>query len=62
MKNQSLQEAKKLWAELGDIPIDENELIEIAWRYFSIGTDRMQIWHWFEDYYGISIAKDLMCI
>ena len=47
-KETPLQTAKALWQELGNIPINEE------------GTDRYDIWHWLEDKFDISIAKDLM--
>lgn len=32
--------AKKLWESLGDVPINENEQIDIDWRNFPKGTHR----------------------
>jgi hypothetical protein len=54
------KEAEKLWAELGDIPINEDEEIDVDWHIFSKGTAREYIWHWFEDTYNVSVAKDMM--
>ncbi|MCD8109982.1 MAG: hypothetical protein LUE14_07775 [Clostridiales bacterium] len=52
---------KELWEELADIPIDsETETIDTDWIGFPAGTHREDIWHWFEDYYKISVAVDLM--
>jgi hypothetical protein len=49
-----------LWAEFGDVPMDpETECIEQPWRGFSAGTHREEIWHWFEDTFGVSV-HDLM--
>jgi len=50
----------ELWKELGDVPIDENEEIEISFLDFEIGTDKFNIWHWFEETFDLSVAKDLM--
>ncbi len=55
-----LKEAKKLWGELTDIPINDDEEIDEDWREFLKGTPREDIWHWFEKKYNISVAKDLM--
>ena len=52
--------AKKQWSQLGDIPINENEEIEVSFLDFEVGTDRQEIWHWFEETYNLSVAKDLM--
>jgi len=51
---------KKLWKELGDIPIDKNECIEEPFYNFPIGTDRFEIWNWFEDTFNLSVKDDLM--
>lgn len=55
-------EARKLWAELGDIPINNDEEIDVSWNIFPKGTPRQDIWHWFEEKYDISVAKDLMML
>ena len=52
---------KKLWQEFGAVPMDpETERIEKPWKMFPAGTHREDIWHWFEDTFGISVAEDLM--
>ena len=44
------QELEELWAEFGDVPMDpETEKIEEDWNGFPAGTDREEIWHWFEE-------------
>lgn len=62
MKNKetALSEAKKLWNELSDVIVDENDCLEDDWCIFPRGTYKIDIWHWFEDYFGISVAEDLM--
>ena len=56
-----LAEAKDLWLEFGDVPMDpETECIESPWRGFPAGTHREDVWHWFEDTFGLSVAEDLM--
>jgi len=49
-----------LWAELGDIPINEDEELEERFLHFDKGTHREEVWHWLEDEYNISIAKDIL--
>ena len=58
MKN--LKEAKKVWDELSDIAVDDNDEIEQEFMNFSIGTDIGDIWHHIENTYNVSIAIDLM--
>jgi hypothetical protein len=48
---------KALWAALGDIPIDDDEAIDIPFLHFLKGTDRYEIWHWFEDTFDISVHE-----
>jgi len=56
-----------LWEKLGDIPVnDEGDLDEPfleAWEgkpLFEVGTDREDIWRWFEDEFDVLVAEDLM--
>lgn len=50
-----------LWGKFGDIPMNpETEEIEIAWNGFNPGTNREDIWHWFEKTFDVSVAEDLM--
>lgn len=48
----------KYWAMLGDIPCDEeyNEYIEEKFLHFEVGTNKNDIWHWFEEYFDICIG------
>ena len=55
-----LEKAKELWEQFGDIPIDDNDCIVEPFKQFPIGTDRFEIWHWFEREFNVSVAKDLM--
>jgi len=50
----------ELWKSLGDVPIDENDCIDTPWNGFIKGVHREAIWHWFEDVFNVSVAKDLM--
>ena len=59
-KSNKIDEAKKLWEMLGDIPVNDDMEIESEFLSFPIGTDCHEIWHWFEDIYNLSVAEDLM--
>lgn len=45
-----------LWAELSDVAFDENAngrlLLVDRWQHFPAGTDREEIWHWFDTNYS----------
>ena len=55
-----LDEAKEIWANLGDVPIDKDECIEENFMGFDIGAHREDIWHWIEEKFDVSVATDLM--
>lgn len=49
-----------LWAEFGDVPMNpETECIESDWLHFPAGTNREEIWRWFEETFDCRVA-DLM--
>ncbi len=55
-RQKQLEAVKKLWAALGNVPIDQNERIEIPYLGFPPGTHRETIWQWFEDSLGVSVV------
>lgn len=48
---------EKLWILFGEIPINDNDEIEEYFLDFPIGTNRFDIWHWFDDLYPEGVAK-----
>jgi len=46
-----------LWDELGDTPVNEDEVIDKDFLFFIAGTDVHDIWYWFEETFNISIGK-----
>lgn len=57
---EKMKEVKELWTEFGDVPMDpETECIEADWHGFPKGTFREEIWMWFKETFGVSVA-DLM--
>ena len=51
---------KNLWEEFADVPIDKDECIEENFHIWEKGTNRYEIWHWFDDRLPNGLAKDLM--
>ena len=43
------REVENLWDELEDVPIDENDCLDVAWQGWDKGTHREEIWHWFDE-------------
>ena len=48
---------ERFWAELGDIPVDNDGIIQESFLWWSKGTDREDIWHWFDEKYSGGVAK-----
>lgn len=42
----------KLWEDLGDIPVNSNDKIDRSFLHFDKGTNREEVWHWFDDEYS----------
>lgn len=56
MELDELKTFDELWIEFGDIPINEREEIEEPFLHFPEGTDRFEIWHWFEEEYDVTLG------
>ena len=41
-------ELENLWRDFADVPIDEDERLEEDWFKYKKGTDKEDIWHWFD--------------
>ena len=58
------KEGKELWDILTDIPVNDNEQIDIDFKdnngniIFEKGTDKYEIWHWFEETFNDFILGD----
>ncbi|MDR1459501.1 MAG: hypothetical protein LBI60_04740 [Bacteroidales bacterium] len=59
-QNISFDRLKEMWMEFGDIPIDDDECIESDFYHWPVGTDRYEIWHWFDDRCPNNLHDDLM--
>ena len=58
-----LTEAKKLWGQLGNVPVnDEDDTIDEQFLDFEPGTPKEDVWHWFEEEFDLSVAEDLMML
>jgi len=63
----TLELAKKLWDQLGNVPVDDDENLDEDFVIkdgidvtFEKGIPNTEVWHWFEETFNISVAKDLM--
>lgn len=54
--NMTDAEIEKLWDELEDVPIDEDECLDVDWHSWSKGTHREEIWHWFDEHHSKGVG------
>lgn len=48
---------KELWHKFGDVPMNpETEQIEEGFYIWNAGTDREDIWHWFDEHYDRGVV------
>jgi hypothetical protein len=52
-----MKSACDLWKQLGDVPVDDNGYTQQKFLDFAPGTDREEIWHWFEETFDCSITE-----
>lgn len=45
-----------LWNEF-DVPVDDDECIEDDWYCFKKGTNRVEVWSWFEENFNVSVHE-----
>lgn len=58
--NPGLNKLKEMWEEFGDIPIDNGECIKSGFYHWPAGTDRYEIWYWFDERCPNNLHDDLM--
>lgn len=46
--NRSVQVLYPLWDRLTDVPVTDDGLLDESFEQFARGTDRNEVWHWFE--------------
>lgn len=49
-------EIEKLWEELEDILTDENDCLAVDWQGWNKGTDKNDIWHWFDEHHSKGVG------
>lgn len=48
---------EELWRQFGDVPMNpETECIEEDFLHFPASTNRMEIWHWFDEQLSLGVA------
>ena len=49
-----------IWNKLGNVPVDANNEIEEQFEHFPVGTERTEIWHWFEWFFDIQLGGNVL--
>ncbi len=49
-------ELEKLWQLFGEIPTNDDDEIEDCFLDFSVGTNRFEVWLWFDGLYPEGVA------
>lgn len=52
---------ERRWKELGDVPFDDpgpesDMVLAVDWWCFKKGTEREDIWHWFDEHHSKGVA------
>lgn len=55
-----LKTLRYMWELFGDIPIDANENIDNSFLLWKKGTNRMNIWHWFDKKCPNGLVEDII--
>ena len=50
------REIENLWNELEDVPVDENECLDVDWQGWNKGTHRKEIWYWFDEHHSKGVG------
>lgn len=45
------------WNELGNVPVNDDGIIQESFLWWPKGTDREDIWHWFDEKYPGGVKK-----
>lgn len=53
----SPESLETLLSELGDIPVNDDGIIQESFLWWPKGTDREDIWHWFDEKYSGGVIK-----
>ncbi|MBE2255785.1 MAG: hypothetical protein IAE65_06255 [Ignavibacteria bacterium] len=57
-----VKELKLLWINFSEIPTNSKDEIEEDFYFWEKGTDRFEIWHWFDEKLTNGLYKDLIKI
>lgn len=56
MKEYTKKELESLWESFGDVPINDNDETEENFMFWDAGTNRFDVWEWFDEKYPGGVA------
>ncbi len=54
-------ELEKLWNLFGEVSVNDDDETEEEFLKFPEGTDRLEIWHWFDELYSKGVSELMNC-
>lgn len=59
-KHVRLLTLSQLWEELEDIPVNNDDELEVDYMQFTAGTSKFYVWHWFDERCPNNLHDDLL--
>lgn len=56
----AMDELKQLWEEFGDVPVNDDDEIQCKFLGFGAGTDRFEVWNWFDQQCPNGLFEDIL--
>lgn len=57
ISEENLKKMEEHWEKLGDIPVNDDGEIQEPFMQYPVGTDREEIWRFFDEFYPGGVAK-----
>lgn len=51
---------RELWEDFSQIPVNSDDDITVPFMCFTAGTDRFEVWHWFDERCPTCLYTDLL--
>ena len=53
------KELTKLWEDLGGVPLDKDDQIELDFHIWVAGTPKLDIWQWFDEKFEYGLVNHI---
>ena len=55
-----IHKVRELWEKFGDITVDNDDAIQQPFLFFPVGTDKLEVWEYFDSITPNGLAIDLL--